>query len=610
MFNFSLTTQKIVNQKQKMYSSVDIWPTSSNPANFIPVVVLFYPFENYKDITVFDQPFEFCPNCKKIIDECTIFENDKYKCAWCSKTFKVIDPLQASKQMKSSSFLYRSCIQNNFSYFFIFAIDTIGTESQLSKLKEYLITAINEVPSSQDFFLAIIHRLKISYVFIEDDSLVVLDVHKNQKVYKQLNLNSKPNCQSNTELLKKYIKSIKCESIDGLDPAFLCNPDDLINQLNGNDELFVQINLFSVNGPNKTEQKQLFLNWVTCEKIYDKRPILDGYFISDELLDIKKQIKYMIRKIINNPVVFNIEINAYITNYKKPNFQSFYATAKQNFSMVFQLDTSKFGSLNINSNFAIQMFFYKIINGKFYTETIWNSRLFKKSPEFIPIISSMNPKLLIPLIISNQTFFENFIITLLGKYKSYCIELIPGSSNDFTFSTVPELQWFLRVLFERPEFSKRFYKYFKRKLEKKNEDLSRNDQIENEIYFLRLWRNKSFPISCDFKSNFARCFPLVSYWENENSCIAQCCPFDIRYYELINSPSIILIDMLIHMIIFANIQEIPKDSKLSSFIKENKKIRFPKPSVSILPIDYCVKLFPSKSKLYSKVKNFFLDKQI
>ena len=72
-----------------MYSSLEIWPTSTNPATSIPVIIEHFPFENYYyTIAYTDQP-EACPYCKRYIDKHITHEGDnKYKCN-SVKTFKV-----------------------------------------------------------------------------------------------------------------------------------------------------------------------------------------------------------------------------------------------------------------------------------------------------------------------------------------------------------------------------------------------------------------------------------------------------------------------------------------------------------------------------------------
>ncbi|OHT11054.1 hypothetical protein TRFO_19468 [Tritrichomonas foetus] len=686
-----------------MYSSLEIWPTSSNPASFIPVVVSFYPFENYQNLEVFDKPFECCPNCKRTVDKSTTRDGDKCKCGWCSKVFKPHDFGNSSssnsinpnlvnnspntfaitqnnynpekyhqvpsnsttrfnidKQMQNDSMVSRRPPKQKYNYVLVFALDACSPPDQLNKLKRYILIAIESLPKTQPFLLSVIRKRFISYIIVIDGNSIVFEIPHSQKVWQLFNIQKSANYSTpdRIEALKKYIKSIDSENDSS--KHFV---NRLIFQLSGKNTLFSEIVLFSSKGPSKTEKRQIFVNWVSPKNRIKKRPCIDGFFVCEDFPNPEEQIRYMIEKISKSPAIFNVKINAYVTNYKCQTDPVEFATAKENFSQAFRLTPVKFSSNISPSIFGVEMSYIKF-NKKFtgiveenddengdtqkeerncsffyevYKETIWNSKVFKKSTDFIPVISGVNPFLLIPHIYGNQTFYENFLKNLYENYSQHCNASLAGDSDDFTFSTVPELQWFPRVLLDKISSKLEIRQLQKINLssienidnERGNDqdEISKNDFTQNSNNTLNVESSNNsiqqkeeendgnlnivvnlnspiLPISCNIMENFARFYPAMSFWESPNVLIAENCPFDGYFYELVSYPKIVVIDTILHILVFAEFLEIPLNSKLYEYINKRIMNRFPKAAIKIIPIETLSSLFPEENSLFEAVSKF------
>lgn len=782
-----------------MYSSLKIWPTSTNPANFIPVIVQYFPFENYDSTFVYTEPPECCPYCKRYIDKHTMHEGEnKYKCAWCSKTFKSSNVKNIESQIckssepnnsescnilfnqlkynfsqsmeqnfvkssQPSSMIYRQLLGNHnfdhrsniflptsndpnliitpsYCYTLFFVIDTCVHPEKLETLKEYLLIAIKSLKPMQSFILVVIHKNYISYVFTieseQENSEKSSDIFtfnfsykkEEQKVFRLINLRNPANYVTHYETLEKFIKTLKSSLNNTDEPSTIArkvpkksedgkNPiDHLIQQLNGDDHLFSEIVLFSTNGPTQEPSKQIFIDFVSPDSNIKSRPLIDGYFICSDIPNPKEQIQYMIEKIGENPVIFNVEINAYVTNYRfiqnsnftshftqfspfsalssissssvqplsnstfslVPQVSTFYSTANPNFSVSFQLfTTTKFtNAFNLfsPSYLGIETTYIKFFHNNVFKETIWTSRVFKKSSDFIPTITTVNPYVLIPYLcvesafnvqaaqnqklkdmkrqaqshlsisVKNQerSLVESFVLYLIKNYRYLCIVSIPGKFDDFTFSTVPELQWFLRILFEHLQdyhdikhicnikniSSSNQTEYYSNDIfnndEYDDDNIDFSDSISMNIFenHKKFLFNSILHISCGVMENFARYYPSISFWNDENNMMISNCPFDLSFYESVGSPPIVLIDTLLVLFIFSDDYEnicqkfnrfnfseevdnnIESASGLNTFICKLIEKRFPKTIILGQPMAKFYKLLPDKNNLFACIKYY------
>lgn len=729
-----------------MYASLKNWPSPSNPGCFIPVIIEYFPFELYDSTIVFNNQLEYCPNCKHYYDKHVIYEGDnKYKCNWCQKNFKVTPEIQhqidassplhyillpetKSKSIPnyfSSEFisqlntnssvlkrtptyllLYREPIGRSFPdhqkspdssilcYTLFFVIDATTLPDQLEQTKQYLFIAIDSLTSNQSFVLVVIYSKYVSYVFTLHDGSNTLfsfniSLKADQKIYNNIDIQQPANFKAQIETLKKYISRIRTNRIaeskpmspqkEGFNPI-----NQFLDQITGDKFLFSQVVLFSPICPTIQLDNHIIVNMISPDKIVTSQIPISGFYLNADIPDLDNQIRAMIQSICNDPIIFNVELTAHVSNYKmiqhNPNlpFCPFgaldsqiqgsplfspslvsqmslsYPSANCHFSAVFQLfpdSKSAVTSSNI-SYFGVEMTYVRFYRGYVYNETIWASRDFRWSSDFIPVISTINPFMLIPFLCSesviklntlskedestkngHKKFFqskqmnhsneakkstlESFVSKLLLQYKYYCLGSLAGNFDDYTFSTIPDLQWFLRVLFEPLHNYKSIHDICFNSF-KNDSNFSNSEDKDFDYDFTLMTNHKMFmlnqymPISCNLKERFSRYYPYISFWADQNTKLIHDCPLDQHLYQMAGSPPIVVIDAILFIFVFVDQQQCKIDWEQSKFGKsllELNEYRFPKAKVEIRPISELSKIFLEKNKLFSIVHTYFKSLQ-
>jgi hypothetical protein len=135
-----------------MYASVEVWPTSSNPASFIPFLVEYYPFESLDSLPHFAQAtFADCPGCHHPIDKNFTRDNDRFKCCWCQRALRR-SPRSALAQADLDTFvILRSEKPPPHQFILVLALDACTRSSDMEQLRSYVITATSALPPRSHF---------------------------------------------------------------------------------------------------------------------------------------------------------------------------------------------------------------------------------------------------------------------------------------------------------------------------------------------------------------------------------------------------------------------------------------------------------------------------
>ena len=145
--------------------------------------------------------------------------------------------------------------------------------------------------------------------------------------------------------------------------------------------------------------------------------------------------------------------------------------------------------------------------------------------------------------------------------------------------------------------------------------------FENHKKFLF---NSTLPVSCNLMEKFARFYPSISFWSDDNYLLTDNCPLDLDYYESVGSPPIVLIDTIMVLFIFAeefelvndnlikyfrskNSKNVEENSSLNVFISDKIEKRFPKTIISPQPLCKLYKLFPKKNELFACIKFYYVN---
>jgi hypothetical protein len=183
-----------------------------------------------------------------------------------------------------------------------------------------------------------------------------------------------------------------------------------------------------------------------------------------------------------------------------------HATATPHFRQCFRL-VPKLGGSAGPSLFAVEAKYMRFSEDSAFEETIWMSRMFRKSNDFIPVCASLNPLVLTPHL-RDEGVLERFVIELMNVYHQHCLSVIAGGISDLTFSTLPNLQWLLLALWGVPA---------------------------------QLKRDPS-PIYGDCQSRFAYYYPGLSYWTGPDCCIAERAHISYEFFPLLGEPPVAVMD--------------------------------------------------------------------
>ena len=552
-----------------MHCSLNIWPNSSNPASFVPVVTDFYPFDFDKPVKTFqnERP-EICTSCKHVIDSSFAPEGEKLKCPWCTKSFKPLNPTLAQEQTHSKRFIFRSPVQNELKKLLIFAIDSCCPAKEIGHIRSHVITAISALPKDRQFLLCVMHDTYNAYVDVYDNTVVYFDVPHTIPLTKHLNLNRKLTTSQSLPTLEPFIKSIIC------DPENSAGIDNLVKQLKGDNNLFARIILFSNRGPSQREEKNICIDWISpARPEIDLSHNIDGYFLDTSIYSFDKepaleQIRNLIQKATDVDQIFNVKITADVTNYKCNQTEFTYAACVSHFSQTFTLSPQKiFGSI-LPSMFGVYVSYVHFEGNVAYNEIEWCSQKYTKSDNFIPVAAGIDPYQLMPYLLNNNEL-DSFISELYEAYHQ-SIDNLAGSTPDNSFAVFPNLQTFLRVKFwKRAEIFSNFK--------------------HNRVFLSYYSRSSMF-------------YPNITLWADQNTCISKKCPLNKFFYLQMQSPPIVVFDEVQAISIYTDDPEISKDSKLYKEVEHEETDRFPKPIIIKYSMKDINSIFVDSMDLYDRVK--------
>jgi hypothetical protein len=343
---------------------------------------------------------------------------------------------------------------------------------------------------------------------------------------------------------------------------------DLILQLRGDETLFWRIVLFSPFGPkSKSDAKNVFVDWITPESPTDiAHPPIDGYFVSPSSIlgSLDLQIRRLMALITTGSAIFNVKVAPVNTNYRclTPTFR--YATGMTHFCQSFRLSPIKLGNL-APALFGVEVSYIRFSGPIAFRETVWASRLFRKSADFIPVCASVNPFVLVPHL-CEENALERFACELLMWYQQAGLSALAGGQTDVTFSTIPSLQWFLLALCGvPPQFA-----------------------------------HTAAPFYCDTKNRFAYYYPRVSYWESPECQIMERAHIAYEFFALLGEPEIAVVDSFMSICVYG-LQEVPEGTVLGEFLRECIENRFPQPLVEFGSREELVALLRSNDEILKRV---------
>ena len=242
------------------HSSLKVWPSFSNPASFIPILIEYYPFSGGDEsIDKFDELYPVrCACCGALLDSHCINEGDKFRCAWCQRYIKINDgEVHAYKQKAKTNFIYRKKLEG-FKFKYLFVLNTCCNSKYFYQLIEYMLLSIQEMPKNREFFIALLSNNSVSYVITENHSVIVFEFDYDLNVTGVFDFSKNGNRSEDYEIISKYLLQIRPSNGNS-------NIQFLINQLqeNGKKEShnFTRIILFSHVGPQKKLDKNMVISF-------------------------------------------------------------------------------------------------------------------------------------------------------------------------------------------------------------------------------------------------------------------------------------------------------------------------------------------------------------
>jgi hypothetical protein len=554
-----------------LHSSLDVWPTGSNPARCIPVLIDSYPFESLVAVPQLARSdIGECPGCRRLIDSRFFYENERFRCCWCQKTFKS-DAELSDAQINLSRFLIRQEIGDRSShhYHLVFALDPSSPQEHTSVLTICILSAISHLPPDVPFHFVIIYPLFLSYLFVVDGAVVRFDLPQGGGISSKLKLDEMSNFSTDQPILKSFLDSLIFSNSPNDRRG---NVDDLIAQLSGDPRLFVRIVLFSTYGPSDCPDQNVFVDWV-CPVLDKSRTVpIGGYFLCiNGEKQLEAQLGHLIQLITTKPMVFNLEVSAFVTHYKIQSSRSRYATGLPHFCQNFALRPSRALSASaIPSLFGVETKYLRFEDSKVYEETIWVSEYYRKSSDFIPVCSGLDPKIIIPQFEKRK--LAAFVADLVRAFRENCSAMLPGAEMDYTFSSMPTLQPFLLYLF------------------------AVRDPPDTQ----------PFQIYASAEDRAANFIPRVCYWLDPQHCIASKCRFDVLLYRLLGNPPIALFDMFTEIHVFGiSDRNIEPDSALGKSLSDSVRDRFPKPFVRYRSHESVGSVLPSTERVVEEAVQAF-----
>lgn len=526
-----------------MFASVKVWPTSTH--SFIPIIVVATPFKKIDTLDVLDkQSVEECVNCHRPLDKFSR-DGDKFRCCWCQRQIKPVNIENAGTQCTLKRFLIRERTEIEGRFNLVFALDLCAGSQYLNSCVRNLITAIGALPDDQPFHLSVIQRNYITWVFVNETSVVLFDTAHEPNISRHLNLKVYTNYKRHLNIIRPYLESLKCETRIDEDHGI----DSLIDQLVGENSLFSRIVLFGPRAPKRRETKMLFVDWISPID-FSGAATFDGLFLSEQTVgasNMELQIKRMMHEIAIWKPIFNIEITAHLTGYKIVRQKYEYAGGLRCFSQLFSIQP-KVTSLG-QFSFAVEVKYVRFLDGHLSYETIWMAKSFPRSSDFIPICMSIRPWVLISLLAPDR--LDKFLKDLISHYSQYCTSTLAGKPGELTFSTVPRCQRFLSYAYRR--------------------DILSGTQTT------------TFPrVFCDMKHYFGEFYPRLSLWADFDTCVARNCFHDKTFYRLMGEPPIIVMDKVHEIVIFEREmtnEPIPDSCALGGFLAFLFSERFPEPVI-------------------------------
>lgn len=544
--------------------SLEVWPIIDKKVNnlrfFRNIIIDIYPFQKIKSnncLTIPAYSIEYCPFCKieqkgivtnkvQVVDPTFTLSSPFVQCPYCNNSFKPKNYIQCESQTKLTGDKFNifkvwdeKMSESSFhKYIVILAFDLCCGNSAFKTVKSDYFAALDALPPNFKFLPC----------FIRENSIVFFERSNELLIPKEFSFSFSPsssdfffsllcNKQDEIQHIKSYVNSIAPMNIGGKD---LLGVRGILSFVNACPDLYARVIWFSPHDPkfgtgsidSIPELKKTFLDWISPTSI-DNPQKVNGFYIDSKLSQLDcnyhtSQVINLFSRISKSIPIYDVCISASVTNAEFLNGTNIHyvSCADEFFSHQFLLRCDE----KMPSKLSINVSYTSFEDEVPHKESIFFSKIFHKSNDFISVASTLDPYVMIPYLnsqnlVSDKTIASpsvQFISQLYMQYNEVYSEM-PGkesfNKNILNFSAMPNLQPLLQSE-TYPKIQRKYY--------------------------------RDIPFKDTYKSRYYAILPNISFWIDFDSMISNHChPFE-QFYSLLGRPPIVVLDTVSIISIFTS----------------------------------------------------------